>query len=121
MSNRGGFTLIELILVTVIISILAGTVVVSFQGRSQQAREARAKTDIVAYMDAVELYAIDHNDKYPGSLNELTSGETRYVRKLENDPWGQPYIYQPSPQLVKISSAGHDGVAGTEDDIKGWE
>jgi len=117
MSEKGGFTLIELILVTVIIGILAGAVVVSFSGRSEEARIARANSDIVAYQDAIELYAIDNNDKYPDSLNDLVGGERDYVRKLQKDPWGNDYRYERTADGYRVYSAGPDGIANNADDI----
>lgn len=120
MKTNAGFTLIELILVTVIIGILAGTVTVTYAGRTEQARINRAKADIVAYSDAVELYAIDNNDQYPRSLRDVT----QYVRRYELDPWGNEYVYvypgQHNRNSFDIYSRGPDGIAGTEDDIVSW-
>ena len=72
MNSNGGFTLIELILVTVIIGILAGMVVTTFGGRISETQIRAAKGDIQAYGTAIELYALDNNDTYPASLEELT-------------------------------------------------
>ncbi|MCL4218950.1 MAG: type II secretion system GspH family protein, partial [Candidatus Hydrogenedentes bacterium] len=71
MNRNGGFTLVELLLVMVIIGILAGAVVISVSGRSTEARIARAKQDLSTFQRAVETYALEHNDKYPKSLSEL--------------------------------------------------
>ena len=125
MRGNAGFTLIELILVTVIIGILAGMVTLTFAGRTEEARVGRARADLVRYQDAVDLYAIDHNDKYPGSLSELKGGERDYVRKVAKDPWGNEYVYvQPGKHNKKgydIFSSGPDKQSGTEDDINSWD
>lgn len=114
MSEKSGFTLIELILVTVIIAILAGSVTVVFRGRTEQARFSRAMYDIQSYFSAVDLYALDHNDEFPDKLDDL---QGRYVRKVKKDPWGNPYIYEKSKATYNVYSSGPDGQKGTPDDV----
>ena len=75
MRNTGGFTLIELILVTVIIGILAAMVVTTYGGRVHETQVRAAKGDIASYSNAIDLYALDHNDKYPTALGDLVSGD----------------------------------------------
>ena len=89
-----GFTLIELMLVTVIIGILAGMVVVVFAGNATSARIKAALGDISSYESALELYALDNNDQYPTSLNQLVSGKKKYLRDLNKDHRGNTYIYE---------------------------
>jgi general secretion pathway protein G len=121
MSDKGGFTLIELILVTVIIGILAGMVTFSITGRVQDASIKAARGDIANYGSVIEHYALDHNGLYPKQLQELIGGEKEYVRQLNVDPWGNPYVYEcpgkKHPKSYDIYSAGPDGQPGTEDDI----
>lgn len=125
MSANGGFTLIELILVTVIIGILAGMVTLTFQGRVKQTMERAAAGDISLYETAIDLYALDHNDKFPASLNDLAGGEREYVKEVKPDPWGNPYVYRVPGKVRKRSydvlSKGADGAEGTADDIVPWE
>lgn len=126
MRNQGGFTLIELILVTVIIGILAGMVTVTFSGRTQEARVKAAMGDIKAYEGAIELYALEHEDQYPKSLQDLVNDPDReYIRDLNKDPWGNDYVYIVPGKVHKksydIFSAGPDGQPGTEDDVTPWD
>lgn len=116
MKANGGFTLIELILVTVIIGILAGMVTVSFAGRAEEARIRAAKGDISSYSLAIDLYALDHNDQYPNSLSDLVA-KRKYVTELRNDPWGNPYVYRAQGTSYEVLSPGRDGQAGTADDV----
>lgn len=124
MQQNSGFTLIELILVTVIIGILAGMVVLTFGGRVQESQVRAAKGDIAIYSTAVSLFALDNNDNYPAALTGLmaSGGASRnYLKELRPDPWGNPYNYTPPTSArqadFKIWSSGPDGVSGNEDDV----
>jgi len=122
MRNSGGFTLIELILVTVIIGILAGMVVTTFGGRVHETNVRAAKGDIATYGTAIDLYALDHNDNYPQSLDDLVNDPKRtYVKEVRPDPWGNPYNYKPATNPRKadyeVWSSGPDGIPGNEDDV----
>lgn len=124
MNANGGFTLIELILVTVIIGILAGMVTLTFQGRVQESMERAAMGDIKSYETAIDLYALDNNDKFPASLNDLVGGKRDYVKEVKPDPWGNAYVYRVPGKVRKRSydvfSKGADGAEGTADDIVPW-
>ncbi len=118
MTEKSGFTLIELILVTVIIGILAGMVVINFSGRAHESRVRAAKGDIASYGTAIDLYALDHNDRFPDSLQDLVSGQRSYLSNgLNKDPWGNDYVYNRSGSKYTVTSAGPDGQPGTADDV----
>lgn len=60
-----GFTIIELLVVIVIISILSAFVLVPFTGSQRQARDARRKHDISQYRTALEQFANNNAMAYP--------------------------------------------------------
>jgi general secretion pathway protein G len=125
-----GFTMVELILVMVILATLAAIVVPKFVGRSEQAKDAAAKTDISIYSAALDQFEVD-NGFYPKSsegLNALiaqpkdaNSWRGPYVKDVHNDPWGSPYVYiypgKQNERTYDLSSSGPDKRAGTDDDI----
>ncbi len=121
MKSNGGFTLIELILVTVILGILAGMVVANYSGRVIESQIRAAKHDIAVLSTQVDLYALDNNDSYPNTLEDLMTGKRTYLRELRPDPWGNPYNFEPPTDILKanykIFSSGPDGIPNTDDDV----
>ncbi len=135
----GGFTLIEIMVVVVIMGILAALVVPKLIGRTDDARVAAAKQDIATIMQALKLYRLD-NQRYPTTDQGLqaliaapTSGPPApgwkpggYVDKLPKDPWGRPYQYL-SPgvkgeiDVFSLGADGQPGGAGYDADIGSWE
>ena len=131
---RSAFTLIELLLVMVILVILAAVVVPKFTGRSEQARNTAAKTDIAAIDGAIDQFEVD-NGRYPSNeeglsaLFQAPSGLSNwhgpYLKRsaVPVDPWGNPYQYR-SPGThntngFDLFSMGPDGREGN-DDIVNW-
>ena len=60
----GGFTLLEVMVVVVILGILAALVVPKIISRPDEARVIAAKQDIASLMQALKLYRLD-NQRYP--------------------------------------------------------
>ena len=133
----GGFTLIEVMVVIVILGVLAALIVPRVLGRPDEARIVAAKQDIASIMQALKLYKLD-NRRYPSTEQGLKALVERpsiapqpdnwksYLEKLPNDPWGSPYQFL-SPGLkgdVDVLSFGADGRAGGEGidaDIGSWD
>ena len=133
----GGFTLIELMVVLVIIGVLAALIVPNVLDRADDARVTAARTDVNNLMQALKLYKLD-NQRYPTSEQGLQALVTKpaaaplpgnwkaYLDKLPNDPWGRAYLYL-NPGLkgeIDVFSFGADGQAGGEGknaDIGSWQ
>ncbi len=136
--GQGGFTLIEILVVVVILGILASIIVPKIMKRPEEARRTKAIIDINAIETALNLYRLD-NGGYPSTEQGLEALVTKptigvipknwkeegYLDKVPKDPWGNPFVYL-SPGLHKefdLESYGADGVDGGEGkdaDIENW-
>jgi len=63
--KQGGFTLVELLIVTIILAILAAIVVPQFASTTDDARAAAFDGNLAGLRSAVELYRQQHGE-YPG-------------------------------------------------------
>jgi len=95
------FTLVEMLLVLVILAVLAAIVIPKFSGRSQQAKETAAKSQISSIELALDAYEVDTGSYPQGSLDALLEqpGNVQnwkgpYLKKgVPPDPWGNAYAY----------------------------
>ena len=113
--DEEGFSLVELMVVIVIIGLLATIVIINVMPAADRAANIKARADIATLEQAVEMYRLDHM-RYPTGdegLQALIAG--RYIRRLPDDPWGNPYRYATpgaDGQPFRIASWGADGREG---------
>jgi len=132
-----GFTLIEVMVVVVIMAILAAIVVPRIMSRPEQARVVKAKQDILAIENAMDLYRLD-NGFYPSTeqgINALVKEPSTpptppnwngYLKQTPKDPWGHPYHYLNPGQHSEIDiftygPTGQPGGTGRNAEIGNWE
>jgi general secretion pathway protein G len=118
--DQGGFTLIEIMVVIVILGLLATLVVPSVLGASDEAKVQKARTDVHTIADAVRMYKI-RNNKTPNSIEELTQPDAKgkpFIEDVGKDPWDHEYVIHDLERGdFEVISLGPDGNEGTEDDI----
>lgn len=81
--GRGGFTLIELIVVLAILALLLSIAVPRYFAHVERAKEATLKQDLNIMRDAIDKFHGDRG-RYPESLEELVT--LRYIRNVPVDP-----------------------------------
>ena len=119
---KGGFTLVEIMVVVVILGLLATVVVQNVVGYSDEARVQKAKTDLQAIATAMDYYIVKNgslpNDGLEALVREDEKGQS-YIKQLEKDPWGNDYIFIPGERRkFVVLSRGSDKMQDTEDDIQ---
>ena len=82
--REGGFTLIELMIVMVIITILAGIGLAVYGNSVAHSREAVLRQNLYGMREAIDQYYADKN-KYPATLDSLV--EDHYIREVPKDPF----------------------------------
>jgi general secretion pathway protein G len=120
----GGFTLVELLLVLVILAVLAAIVLPSMARRGEDARETAAKVDVSNIATALNVFEVD-NGYYPKGADALQAlivkpreagnwkGPYLQKNKVPVDPWRNPYVYElpgkHNPASFDLYSKGRDG------------
>ncbi len=109
-SKKGkGFTLVELLVVIAIIAILSVTAYVALGGQTGKARDSRRQSDLSAIQNALEIYFISNNSKYPVLLSDL---KPKQMPKLPTDPsTDSDYVYAKKNKTYQLGATleGDDG------------
>ena len=118
---KGGFTLVELLLVVTILGILAAIVTMRVVGISDETRREATRVSIRNISTTIEGFEVTKS-RLPDSLEELTVDSPERPAPLDkrnlNDAWGHPFQYRKIDKFhFDVRSAGLDGQMGTDDDL----
>lgn len=135
-NNKSGFTLIEVLVVMVIISLLASLVAPKLFNKLGSSKTKTAKVQIEMLSTALDAFRLDIGS-YPTTAQGLTVLWTNqsniknydgpYLPKpVKEDPWGNPYIYRApgNDKPFELISYGADGKEGGEKenaDVSYWD
>ena len=134
--QRRGFTLIEIIIVVIIMSLIAALVVPRLFKKVEKSKQQITKTQIVLLENSIKMFKLD-TGRYPTSkegLNALleapqgvTNWDGPYLEKgLPKDPWGRDYTYvypgkNYTYEIISLGADGKEGGEGEDKDINNWE
>jgi general secretion pathway protein G len=130
---HGGFTLVELLLVLVILARIGGLVLPGIIGKAEGAKVKAAASQITRISLSVETFYLDTGTT-PDSLEDLVSepGDVTgwngpYIKNsILKDPWGRDYEYRNPGEhgdfdVFSYGADGQQGGEGKNADITSWE
>lgn len=139
-ARQSGFSLVELMVVVFIMGLLATLIIVNVAPVGERSRVSKARSDIASLESALEQYSLDLYN-YPSTAQGLMAlsqppanadlslyREGGYIRRIQMDPWGNPYQYS-SPgtrsggryDLFSFGADGKLGGEGPDADIGNWD
>lgn len=135
-SQNAAFTLLEIMLVVMLISVLLGAGIYMTRGQLEFGRDTRVAADLSSMGTQLRLYQ-SMNGFYPTTQQGLEALATKpsqapaptrwrlLMDQIPKDPWSMPYIYENpgkhNTDSFDLSSSGPDRLPGTEDDIGNWK
>jgi general secretion pathway protein G len=133
LADTGGFTLIEIMVVIIILGLLATLVIPNITGYTEKAKREKARADIASLEGALELFRAD-NGFFPvteqgldalvikpatGRVPQKWMDGGYFKKGVPLDPWGNRYVYFSPGRRgdgYEIISLGADGQE-SEDDV----
>ena len=138
--RRGGYTLLEVLIVVAIIALIAAMVVPNLLARFQGAKITTTETRIKSLDSMMKMYSIDYGT-YPTGGTEVfeqlmnpgqhpRTGQTipPYLEEYPRDGWDQPFNYEyPNSKFTGIdkpaiwsNGPNQQNDNGAGDDINNW-
>ena len=125
-NDEAGFTLVELMVVIVIIGLLATVVVINVAPATDRAALTKVKADVSTLEQGMEMYRLN-NLRYPAGESGLAAlVDGGFIRRLPDDPWGNPYRYRAPGRdgrpfdIWSNGADGQEGGEGEDADIGNW-
>lgn len=123
LSRQAGFTLTELLVVMVVLSLLAAAITPQVMGRLDRSKARAADLQLQTLSASLDMFKID-TGRYPTTQEGLSSllsptpsmerWDGPYVKSARSiiDPWDNPFEYQAAGSRYTIITFGADGVVG---------
>ena len=124
--SAGGFTLLEMMLVVVIMGVLIGVAAVNILGQGKKAKVSASRASMATVASMLKTYNLDQGT-YPPTLDNLVTKS--YLDKIPVDAWKRPLVYIPgnivsgtTSHPFQLYSTGESGeTSGGGDIIDFWE
>src|SRR3954465_14484139 len=119
-TKRGGFTLVEIMIVVAIIALLAAIAVPGFLRARQRPQASKILNDLRMIDSAIDQYAIE-TSKSTGATVDITDW-TNYVKKdsvlyaTGKDLFGNDYGSQTVDSIPKVPTAAYNNLSDVTDD-----
>ena len=132
--HSGGFTLIEVLIVVIIMAVLAAIVIPQYDASTKDAEESALETNLHVMRGQIQLYKMEHLSGYPAitdndlpQLTNATNGAGEIGTPGDDYPYGS-YVARELPvnpfdgsnKVTAVATAGEEpaGVVGT---LGGWQ
>lgn len=119
---RGGFSLLELMFVIIIIGVLASVVGYNLLGAADKAKDAATRSSMDVVKKALNTYRATYNVYPDVQLGLQALVADKLIEKFPKDGWGKDLeYYSPTPAFpngFELLSGGPDMVSGTADDLR---
>lgn len=132
-THEGGFTLMEMLVVLVVIGLIAAVAIPQVMKLLESAKHKAARIQLETLANSLSVYQLDMGDyptteqglavlwKAPGDIVEWDGPYVRRERQLV-DPWGRPFVYRAPGKdhpydLVTLGADGKPGGHGDDADL----
>ncbi|MDD5089533.1 MAG: prepilin-type N-terminal cleavage/methylation domain-containing protein [Candidatus Wallbacteria bacterium] len=98
---KQGFSLVEIMVAVVLVSVLSSVAYSYYLGNIHQARIAKLNADFKTISDSARRYYLE-NGNWPRSVSEMVP---RFLERTGADPWGNMYVIRTSSEVSVYSGA----------------